>query len=181
MPDHQILLGFDLAAYYPASDNFKAYQIVTHMFMHGNTMHIFFNMYGLVLLGPPLESRLGSEKFLFFYLFTGLGAIGLYFLVKYLELNILGNPVSINTPLVGASGAIFGILAGFGTLFPNVRLQLIFPPISFTAKWFVLIYAGIELYLGLSGRQSGVAHFAHLGGALFGFLLLQYWKKKNVL
>ena len=83
--------------------------------------------------------------------------------------------------MLGASGAIFGILAGFGTLFPNIRLQLIFPPIAFKAKWFVLIYAGIELYLGLSGRQPGVAHFAHLGGALFGFLLLMYWRKKRLI
>ncbi len=181
MQDHQSLLGFDLVAYYPTSRLFHAYQVVTHMFMHASPMHIFFNMYGLVLLGPPLEQRMGKEKFLFYYLFAGLGSIALYYFVKYVELNYLGYNVSINTPMLGASGAIFGILAGFGTLFPNIRLQLIFPPIAFKAKWFVLIYAGIELYLGLSGRQPGVAHFAHLGGALFGFLLLMYWRKKRLI
>lgn len=175
---HQYLLGFDLAAYYPQSAHFRPYQIITHMFMHANLGHIFFNMYGLVLLGPPLEARLGSKRFLFFYFFAGLGSIALYYIVKYLEIGS-GVPISINSPLVGASGAIFGVLAGFGTLFPTVRLQLLFPPVSLTAKWFVLIYAGIELYLGLNGIQQGVAHFAHIGGALFGFLLLMYWRKTS--
>ena len=87
----------------------------------------------------------------------------------------------LNGGMLGASGAIFGILAGFGAMFPRVELRLLFPPITLTAKWFVLIYAGIELYLGFSGMQSGIAHFAHVGGALFGFLLILYWRRTIIL
>ena len=101
----------------------------------------------------------------------------LYMFVKFLEINYFGMPVNIDIPMVGASGAIFGILAGFGTKFPNQQIMLLIPPIPMKAKYFVLIYAAIELFAGLGGFQSGVAHFAHVGGALFGFLLIQYWNK----
>ncbi len=211
LPNHAIF-GYDLAVHYPMSPLFKPYQLVTHMFMHGSIMHLFFNMYGLVLLGPALESRLGSSRFLIYYLFSGFGALLLHFGVNYVQLNALAShlPASdvvqvfeegagiiqsgrnyvgrmgdlnemLNGGMLGASGAIFGILAGFGALFPRVELRLLFPPITLTAKWFVLIYAGIELYLGFSGMQAGVAHFAHVGGALFGFLLIQYWRRTTIM
>ncbi len=169
-----------LAAYYPESPYFRPYQLVTHMFMHGNVAHIFFNMYALAILGPPLEERLGSQRFFIFYFLSGLGAIGLFFLVKYIELHVYHAPVPINVPVLGASGAVFGILAGFGTLYPTVRLMLLFPPVAMQAKYFVMLYAGLELYLGLQGLQPGVAHFAHVGGALFGFLLLKFWGVRPV-
>lgn len=212
LPNHD-LFGYDLAVHYPLSPFFKPYQLVTHMFMHGSLMHLFFNMYGLVLLGPPLEARLGSSRFLYYYLFSAFGALLLNFGVDYYQITSLASQLDpelakdvfekgashllngenysnlkmgklnemLNGGMLGASGAIFGILAGFGTLFPQVELRLLFPPITLTAKWFVLIYAGIELYLGVSGAQQGVAHFAHIGGALFGFLLIQYWRKTQVM
>lgn len=166
-----------LGLFYPASEFFQPFQLVTHMFMHGDIGHLFFNMFGLFMFGPPLEALWGSQKFLFYYFFTGFGAMLLYLFVKFLEINYFGMPVNIDIPMVGASGAIFGILAGFGTKFPNQQIMLLIPPIPMKAKYFVLIYAAIELFAGLGGFQSGVAHFAHVGGALFGFLLIQYWNK----
>ena len=167
---------YDLAMFYPTSTFFKPYQIVSHMFMHANISHIFFNMFGLYMFGPPLERIWGSERFLFYYLFAGFGALGLYILVKYVEMNYLGASLNgINVPMLGASGAVFGLLAGFGMKYPNVVIQLLIPPIPMKAKYFVMIYAAIELFLGFSGFNTGIAHFAHLGGALFGFLLILYW------
>lgn len=172
-----------LALFYPASEYFKPLQLVTHMFMHGGLAHLLFNMYALFLFGSALESYWGAKRFLVFYFICGFGAIGLHMLVWHWELQSLlqVNPAqyyqSINYPVLGASGAVFGLLAGFGTVFPNTVLSLLFPPISLKAKYFVLIYAGIELFLGISGYQAGVAHFAHLGGALFGFLLVMYWRR----
>lgn len=169
-----------LAMFFPTSDYFRPFQIVTHMFMHGDLMHLFFNMFALFMFGPPLESTWGPKRFLFFYLVTGFGALALYLFTQYLEVTYLGaHPKSINMPMLGASGAVFGLLAGFGTLFPNTVIQLLIPPIPIKAKYFVLIYAGIELFLGLGRFSTGVAHFAHLGGALFGFLLIVYWRNTN--
>lgn len=168
------------AMFYPASDFFRPYQIVSHMFMHADFGHLFFNMFALFMFGPPLESLWGPKRFLFFYLFTGFGALALYNLVRYVELlQIAGDPGywMINTPMLGASGAVFGLLAGFGMKFPDARLMLIFPPIPMKAKYFVMIYAGVELFLGLSPFSTGVAHFAHVGGALFGALIIWYWQK----
>lgn len=168
--------------YFPDTnyDLFKPLQLVTHMFMHGNTMHLLFNMYALYLFGSALENYWGPQRFLKFYFICGFGAIAMHLGVWSWELSNLSQPEymrELGRGVVGASGAIFGLLAGFGTVFPNVVLSLIFPPISMKAKYFVLIYAGIELYLGVNGIQSGVAHFAHLGGALFGFLLVKYWQR----
>jgi membrane associated rhomboid family serine protease len=166
-----------LGLFYPTSEFFQPFQIVTHMFMHADISHLFFNMFGLFMFGPPLEASWGSKRFLYYYFFTGFGAMILYMFVKFLEINVFGAPINIDIPMVGASGAIFGLLAGFGTMFPNQRIMLLIPPIPMKAKYFVLIYAGIELFAGVSGFQSGVAHFAHVGGALFGFLLIKYWQK----
>lgn len=151
---------------------FRWWQFVTHMFMHGNFMHIFFNMWSLIVFGPMLERLWGSKKFLIFYFVCGLGAALSH------ELVLLTQPLS-NIPTVGASGAIYGLLLGFGMLYPNYVLTLVFPPVSLKAKWFVAIFAGIELLTGVLGTHDGVAHFAHLGGMLFGLILILIWKKKG--
>ena len=166
-----------LAVYYPASEYFQPVQLLTYMFMHGGFTHLFFNMFGLYMFGPPIEYTWGPKRFLFYYLFTGFGALALHFAVQFYQINYLGYPPEIgDIPMVGASGAIFGLLAAYGMMYPENVLQLLFPPIPIKAKYFVVLYAGLELYLGISGRQVGVAHFAHLGGALFGFLLIMYWR-----
>ncbi len=156
------------------SPYFRWWQFVTHMFMHGSFAHIFFNMWSLIVFGPVLERMWGSKKFLLYYFVCGLGAAGCHELVLYL----MGSG-ALNVPTVGASGAIYGLLLGFGMLYPNYTLTLIFPPVSLKAKWFVLIFAGIELVTGILGTNDGIAHFAHLGGMLFGLILILFWKKKG--
>ena len=171
---------------------FKPYQFITHMFMHGGIWHLFFNMYTLWIFGGILENVWGSKKFLLFYFVTGLGAALLHNLVLEIELSTLQNAVQsgnmaaqtsimniLRTPTVGASGAIYGVLLGYGMLFPNNIISLIFPPIALKAKWFVIIFGAIELLMGVTGTGSDVAHFAHLGGMIFGFILIMYWKKKG--
>ncbi|MDP3453043.1 MAG: rhomboid family intramembrane serine protease [Bacteroidales bacterium] len=180
------------ALFFFESPLFKPYQLVTHIFMHGSFIHLFFNMYSLVIFGIVLEQVWGSKKFFIYYMVTGLGAAVLHSLVLYIEYSSLssayeaGNLMAANgidtimrTPTVGASGAVFGVLLAYGMLFPNNVLQLIFPPIALKAKWFVMIFGAIELYLGISNTGSNIAHFAHLGGMLFGYLLIIYWKKNN--
>jgi membrane associated rhomboid family serine protease len=165
-----------LAVFYPTSAYFRPFQIVTYMFMHANPMHLIFNMLALAVFGPGIEMVWGSRRFLVYYFFTGFGALALNFLVQYWELSTgKVSPLTVDVPMLGASGAIFGVLAAYGMLFPNNIIQMLFPPISLPAWLYVIIFAGLELALGISGYQSGVAHFAHLGGALFGFLLIQYW------
>ena len=169
---------YRLAMFFPTPDFFQPYQIVTHMFMHGDLGHLFFNMFALFMFGPPIEALWGPKRFLFYYLFTGFGALTLHLLASYLEMSYLGGSMYLaNVPVLGASGAVFGLLAAFGLLFPNSQIMLLFPPIPMRAKYFVLIYAVIELFLGVSNFNSGVAHFAHVGGALFGLLLILYWRK----
>lgn len=184
----------NFSLFYPTSPFFKPWQIVTHMFMHGGFWHIFFNMYTLFIFGCVLERMWGPKKFLLFYFITGLGAALLHTGVQAIEMQVYmrqaadGSSVAISaihalkmTPTVGASGAIYGVLLGYAMLFPDSVLTLIFPPISLKAKWFVLIFAGIELFTGILGRGGSVAHFAHLGGMLFGWLIIMYWKKKHTL
>ncbi|MFZ2900532.1 MAG: rhomboid family intramembrane serine protease [Saprospiraceae bacterium] len=171
---------YRLAMFFPTSDYFHPYQIVTHMFMHADVGHLFFNMFGLFMFGPPLESVWGPKRFLSYYLITGFGALGLHLVATYMEIQMMGgSSYLVNVPMLGASGAIFGLLAGFGMLFPNATIMLLFPPIPLKAKYFVLIYAVIELFLGVSNFTAGVAHFAHVGGALFGVLLILYWRYKR--
>ncbi len=207
------------ALWYPDNANFMWWQIVTHMFMHGGLMHIFFNMYALWAFGSPLERMWGTKKFLFFYFSAGLGAAlihtgvnmytvqqGVDALVQaglteneVLQLLIaerapqqwlqLADPTlvqnMVNTfysPAVGASGAIYGILVAFGMSFPNSELFLIFLPIPIKAKYFIPVLIGLDLFSGLTGYSifgAGIAHFAHVGGALFGFLMMWYWKKNQ--
>jgi membrane associated rhomboid family serine protease len=166
------------ALFYPGSEFFQPYQLVTHLFMHADITHLFFNMFALFMFGPPLEATWGPKRFLFYYFATGFGAVVLHMFVRYLELSSgTAEPWLINTPSLGASGAIFGILTGYGMLFPENRVMLIFPPIPMKAKYFVLIFAAIELFMGLGNFDTGIAHYAHLGGALFGFLIILYWRK----
>lgn len=161
-----------LFALNPITFIYKPWQLVTCMFMHGSIGHLFFNMYTLYLFGSVLENIWGTKKFLTFYFVTGIGA-GLF--------NILIQHLTGNFALmIGASGAIYGVLMGYAMLYPDSILTLLFPPVSLKAKWFVLIFAGIELLLGLSNNPAdNVAHFAHLGGLVFAFLLLMFWKKKH--
>ncbi|MEA1878338.1 MAG: rhomboid family intramembrane serine protease [Bacteroidota bacterium] len=224
-----------LALYYPGSDMFRPYQIITHMFMHGSITHLFFNMFALWMFGKALESVWGSGRFFIYYFVTGIGAAILHTSVLWLQMGSVSadaqaliNTISpegfamflkenfpayqsrlsgfitqwmdmpqnsqyvlqaesyiqdllnlkLNVPTVGASGAVFGVLLAFGMLFPNTRLVLLFPPIPIKAKWFVIAYGLIELFSGISNRAGdNVAHFAHLGGMIFGFILIKYWNK----
>jgi membrane associated rhomboid family serine protease len=174
------------AMFFPASPYFRWWQILTHMLMHGGFWHIFFNMYTLFIFGTALERTIGSKKFLVYYFITGLGAVALHTGVEYLQAMSYasaGNTAALHnlylTPTLGASGAIYGVLIGYAMMYPDSVLTLIFPPVSLKAKWSVLIFAGIELLTGVTGTADGVAHFAHLGGMLIGWLLMLYWKKTH--
>lgn len=220
------------------SELFKPYQLVTHLFMHGNFVHFFFNMFALWMFGSMLENMWGAKRFLNFYILCGLGAAALHLGWLYLESRTIMEEVAlfkqvptvdrmlqffnkygvvdeemrqkvnilitdwrtdpfnanyaeaatdyvsetsqayISNPTVGASGAVFGCLAAFGYLFPNTLIYIyFFFPIK--AKWFVILYAAAELWMGIKNSGGNIAHFAHLGGALIGFLLVLYWNKKN--
>ncbi len=182
------------ALFYPTSPFFRPWQFITHMFMHGGFWHIFFNMYTLWMFGSVLERAWGWKKFLLFYFVTGLGAALLHTGVQFIEAQVYMSRIAegsaqaaaalhqLNlTPTVGASGAIYGVLLGFAMLYPDAILTLIFPPVPLKAKWFVIIFAVIELLTGIFGVGGSIAHFAHLGGMLFGWLLIMYWKKKRTL
>lgn len=147
---------------------FRLYQVVTYMFMHANFSHLFFNMFSLWMFGRTLEVVMGPKKFFTYYMvcgiFAGLTQLAIGFSSPYI-------------PTVGASGSVFGMLLAYGVLFPNNVIMLLIPPIPIKAKWFVIIYGGLELFLGVSGQQVGVAHFAHLGGMIGGYILLAYWRK----
>ncbi len=178
----------NFAMFYPASPFFKLWQPLTHMFMHGGFAHIFFNMYTLFIFGSVLERVWGGKKFLIFYFLTGLGAAALHIGVQWVDIQLYMSQANntaifdlMRTPTVGASGAIYGLLIGYAMLFPDSVMTLIFPPISMKAKWFVLIFAAIELLMGITGARVGIAHFAHLGGMLFGWLIILYWKKTHQL
>ena len=175
---------------FPLSTEFRWWQPVTHMFMHDGFFHIFFNMYTLVIFGMVVERVLGTKKFLWFYFITGFGAVALHTGVEFLQVQSLLQQYAQVDPQViynsipgvlGASGAVYGVLVAFAMLYPQARLTLIFPPITLDAKWWVIIFIGIELLTGITGTQMGVAHFAHLGGALFGWLLIRYWRKQGQL
>ena len=182
------------ALFYPTSPYFHWWQVVTHMFMHGGFWHIFFNMYTLLIFGCVVERIIGSKKFLLFYFICGLGAVALHLGVEYLQMQsymqgaALGNATAIqnialikNTPTVGASGAIYGVLMGYAMLFPESRMTLLFPPVTLSAKWMVVIFAAIELFTGVTGLSAGIAHFAHLGGMLIGWLMILSWRKRGIL
>lgn len=152
---------------------FAPHQLLSYAFLHGGVLHLVLNMYALWLFGSRMEYLWGSRNFAVYYLVCVIGA-GL------VQLFVATHGVGQGEyyPTVGASGGVFGLLLAFGVTFPNERLMLIFPPIPMKAKWFVILYGALELWAGVSGSLAGIAHFAHLGGMLFGFLLIWYWKKR---
>ena len=192
-----VVLRIDLADYlglhYIGASDFQPFQLVTCMFMHGNFAHLFFNMFALWMFGNTLENIWGPNRFLLFYFICGIGAGLIQELVQYIQyvttlqgyenVRIAANqiiPMSEYLNMlttVGASGAVYGILLAFGMMFPNSTLYIYFA-IPIKAKWFVLIYGIIELFSGFTSVDN-VAHFAHLGGMLFGLILILYWKKKG--
>lgn len=165
-----------LAAFFPTSEYFRPYQICTHMFMHKDIGHLFFNMLSLWMFGTSVEMVFGPKRFLFYYLTCGLGAYALHLLVMWYQISHgTAGDMAENIPMLGASGAIFGLYIAYGFLFPERELYLMFPPIPIKAKYLVGMFAIAELYMGFGNLQPGVAHFAHIGGAITGFLLLMKW------
>jgi membrane associated rhomboid family serine protease len=198
-----IKTGFDLEDNFALHDinspYFKPYQLLTHMFMHGGTAHLLFNMLALWMFGSILENYWNSKRFLVFYLLCGLGAGLLHLGVLYFEMkpawdyihslppdiqtdvlyrkDLLVMGKAINSATLGASGAIFGCLAAFGYLFPNSMIYMYFM-FPMKAKWFVLIYGALELFMAIrNSAGDNVAHFAHLGGAITGFIIVYFWNK----
>ncbi|HVW16381.1 MAG TPA: rhomboid family intramembrane serine protease [Mucilaginibacter sp.] len=187
-----------LSVFYFNSPFFRPWQIVSYMFMHGGIAHIFFNMFALFMFGPIVEYNIGSKRFFNLYFICGIGAILLQWMVQAIEVHNLVGAFTISenqvatpdviekikdiytTPILGASGAIFGLLVVFGMLYPNMELFLFFIPIPIKAKYIVPGYIVLELWLGI-GQYGGdnVAHFAHLGGALFGFIMVKIWRLKR--
>jgi membrane associated rhomboid family serine protease len=166
-----------LAAFLPGSYFFAWYQVITHMFMHGSFSHLLFNMLSLYFFAPMVEMVWGPQRFLFYYLSCGLGSYALFMGLKWVELQNMGiDPITSDAPMLGASGAIFGVYVAFAHLFPNQNVSLLFPPITLNVRYLVLILAAMDLYQGLGfAGATGVAHFAHLGGAFMGFLTILMW------
>ncbi len=192
--------GIDLSTYlglhFFMADDFNPAQLISYMFMHGGFTHLFFNMFAVWMFGRILEQIWGPKKFLFYYIACGIGAGLIQELVQYIQYAVqlsaydkvdLGEGMIVpmaqylnlmNT--VGASGAVYAILLAFGMLFPNERMFIIPIPFPIKAKYFVAGYAIIELMQGVANNPTdNVAHFAHLGGMIFGFILIMYWKKKK--
>ncbi len=167
------------------SDHFRIYQLVTYMFLHDpySFSHVFFNMFAVFMFGRTLEQIWGPKRFLAYYMITGIGAGLVQIIVMYLRLSaVMPSDMfyAVNTITVGASGAVFGILLAFGMLFPNAQLFVIPFPFPIKAKWFVIGYGLLELFFGISDRTGdNVAHFAHLGGMIFGIFMILYWRKKD--
>ena len=158
--------------YWFESPWFHSWQFITYMFLHGGVSHLFFNMFALWMFGRTLEDRLGPQRFMIYYVVCGVGAALFQLFVAWLT----GDTGII---LIGASGAVMGLLLAFGVMYPNSQI-FVFPlPFPIKAKWFVLGYAAIELFYGATGFDLGVAHFAHVGGMLWGWLLLLYWKRRG--
>ncbi len=147
---------------------FGPWQLLTYGFLHGGLTHLAFNMFGLYMFGGAIEQVFGRRRYLIYYLVCVVSA-GLSQL-------LVDAAMGVNGATVGASGGVFGLLLAYGIYFPNNRVMLLFPPIPMPARVFVVVYAAIELYLGVTGTQAGVAHFAHLGGMIGGFIMLRYWR-----
>ena len=165
------LLGRQLSlwlALWPIGPNFMPWQVASYSFLHGSFVHLFFNMLGLWMFGSELERVWGAKRFIQFYAASVLAAA----LVQLLFNLVIGS----QAPTVGASGGLFGLLLAFAMMFPDRIITPLIPPIPMRAKVFVAIYGGIELFLGVTGTQQGVAHFAHLGGMLGGYLVIRYWR-----
>lgn len=160
---------FRYGALWPVgSGRFEIWQPVSYMFLHAGFGHIFFNMFGLWMFGQAIESYWGTRRFTIYYFVTGIGA-------ALIQLQV----VSAGAPTVGASGAVYGILLAFGMMFPERPIMLLFPPIPIKAKYFVVIFGAIALISGLTQPSSNVANFAHLGGMLFGYILIKFWGLKG--
>jgi membrane associated rhomboid family serine protease len=155
---------------WPLGSGFAPWQLVTYGFLHGGFSHIFFNMFAVYMFGSALEQFLGTRSYVLLY-FVSVITAG----VTQLGVNaLMGSPY----PTLGASGGVFGLLLAFGMFFPHQRIMLIFPPIPMPAWLFVTVYGALELYLGVTGTSQGVAHFAHLGGMLGGWLMLRRWRRQ---
>lgn len=175
LANKDVMFGI-FALYFPQSQMFHWWQFVTYMFMHANFWHIFFNMYTLYIFGSVVEQMLGSKKFFTFYMLSGIGSAAIYIGIQALTHSY--------GACVGASGAIYGVLIAYAMLFPDNKMTLIFPPVTLSAKWMVIIFLAIELGTGVISTVANVgvvAHFAHVGGMLVGFLLMYYWRKTNKL
>ena len=209
---------YDLfALHYFENEKFDYWQLLSHMFMHGNINHILFNMFGLWMFGSPLEKMWGKNKFLFFYISAGLGAAALQMIMYYVQFSSISDQIiqlgygsdslnkllneglydprilevvnesdlidlikNYNSSMVGASGAIYGILVAFALIFPNSELFILFLPFPIKAKFLVPILILGDIFFGFSSYSVGpIAHFAHIGGALTGFLIMWYWKKNQ--
>lgn len=162
----------NFSLFYPTTPWFKVWQPLSYMFMHGGFWHIFFNMYSLFIFGKAVEQIIGRQRFTILYFAAGLAAAAAQLGVQALD------PALQGVPTVGASGCVYGIIIAFAMIFPEARLTLIFPPVTLSAKWMAIVFIGIELFTGITGTQAGVAHFAHLGGALIGWLLIWWWYKR---
>jgi len=159
---------FDWFAFQPTEIFFRPWGVFTYMFLHADIYHIMFNLFALWIFGQAIENLWGSKRFLIYYLLTGIGAAIIHMFVG-----------GYFTYTLGASGAVFGILLAFGMMFPDRYIMLLIPPIPVKAKYFVTFYGLFELFNGLSMPNSGVAHFAHLGGLAVGFVLIKYWGLKK--
>lgn len=155
-----------------SSSDFLPWQVLTYGFMHGNIGHLLFNMLALLMFGAPVEHTWGPRRFLLFYLVCVVGAAVCQLIVGAWTLSQGGEAY----PTVGASGGIFGLLLAYGMLFPQQRVMLLIPPIPMKARTLVIVYGAVELMMGVTNTMPGVAHFAHLGGMLFGWLLIRYWR-----
>lgn len=150
---------------------FGPWQLLSYGFLHGGLGHLFFNMFALYMFGLPIERAWGTRRFVVYYLVCIVGAG----LIQLLTAAISGGIY----PTIGASGGVFGVLLAFGMMYPNQRIMLLIPPIPMKAKWFVIGYGLLTLYFGVTGTMAGVAHFAHLGGMLFGLALILYWGRQD--
>lgn len=153
---------------------FQPWQLLTYGLLHGSFMHLFLNAFGLIQFAPRIEYALGQKRFIIFCLVCTIGAGLCQLAIGTWQLNNGGNPY----PTVGASGLIYGVLLAYGMLYPHERIMMLLPPIEMSARTFVMVFGGIELFFGVTGTMAGVAHFAHLGGMLFGWLLLRWWQNK---
>lgn len=150
------------------SGMFGPWQLITYMFLHAGFGHVLFNLFALWIFGQGIENFWGTKRFTIYYFLTGIGAALLHMWIS-----------GTGAPTVGASGAVFGILLAFGMMFPDRYIILLIPPIPIKAKYFVAIFGAIELFSGIMRPDSGIAHFAHLGGMVIGFLLIKYWGLKS--
>ena len=168
------MIPWGLFALWPFNSGvFMPWQLLSYGFLHADLMHILLNMYALWLFGSPLEHWLGTKRFVQYFLICILGAALIQLIVQFMT----GAPP--NTPTIGASGGVFGLLLAFGRLFPRQQIMLLIPPMPIEARFFVLIYGGLELLFGIHNPSGSIAHFAHLGGMFFGWLLLEFWIRQR--